>query len=76
LVELWLQVISLKFVVRSLKGRCHGNQFLLALFTELSFGDIQQMALTSVKVVVHGQAAIGTAWRANIGLCSASSLFI
>ena len=28
----------------SLKGRCRGNQFLLAFFTELCFGDIRQMA--------------------------------
>jgi len=39
LVELWLWIIILKLVSGSLKGRCHGNQCLLALSTELSSGD-------------------------------------
>jgi len=39
LVELWLRMINLKLVFRSLKGRCHGKQFLLAFSTELSCDD-------------------------------------
>jgi len=46
LVELWLLMISQKVVFfRSLKGLCHGNRSLLALSTELSSGDIRQMAV-------------------------------
>jgi len=41
LVEIYLQLISLKLVFRSGKGRCHGNQILLALSIEGSFGDIR-----------------------------------
>jgi len=35
LVELRLQIVNLKLVFRSLKGRCHGNHFLVSS-TELS----------------------------------------
>jgi len=44
-------MISLKLVVRSLKGRCHGNQILLFL----------------VPLCLWIQAAGGAAGRANIG---------
>ena len=37
--------INLKLVFRSLKGRCRGNQFLLALSSEVSSGDIRRTAL-------------------------------
>ena len=30
-----VEVISLKLVFRSLKGRCHGNQFVMVLSTKL-----------------------------------------
>ena len=33
----------------SLKGRCHSNQFLLVLHTQLGSGDIRQMALAYGK---------------------------
>ena len=35
LVDLWLCMIDMKLVFLSIKGRCHGNQFSLALSTEL-----------------------------------------
>ena len=44
LAELWLYMINLKYlklVFRSLKGRCRDNQYLLALSTEQSSGDIR-----------------------------------
>jgi len=44
LIELWLWMITL-VSFRSPKGRCYGNQCLLALSTQLTFGDIRQMAL-------------------------------
>jgi len=47
-------VTNLKLVFRSPGGRCHGNQFLLVLSTEL---------------IVVTPAASGTAGRANAGLC-------
>ena len=50
-------MISLKLVLRSLGGRCHGNQFLSVLSTELIF-------VTPV--------ASGTAGYANVGLGPAS----
>jgi len=34
-VELWLEMNNLKLVFRSLNGRCHGNEFLSVLSTEL-----------------------------------------
>ena len=40
---------DLKYNFRSLGGRCHGNQSLLALFIELSSGDIRQTALAYGK---------------------------
>jgi len=45
LVELRLKMINLKLVFRYIKRRCHGNQFLLALSTKMSFDDIRQMAV-------------------------------
>jgi len=47
LVELWPQMMKLVFL--SLKRRCHGNRILLALSTELSFGDIRQMMIAYGK---------------------------
>jgi len=41
LVELWLLIINLISVFRSLKGLCRGNQFSLALSADLSSGDIR-----------------------------------
>jgi len=37
LVEIWLHMNNLTLVFRSLKGRRHGNRFLLLLFTEVIF---------------------------------------
>jgi len=63
----------LKLVFRSLKGRCHVNQFLSVLCTQFSSGDIRQMALALVRVVHGGrwtQAASGVAGRANLDFAS------
>ena len=49
-----------EIVFPAFKGRCHGNQFLLVLSTELIF-------VTPL--------ASGAAGRANVGLCLASSFY-
>jgi len=54
-------MINLKLVFRFLKGRCHGNQFLLILSAELIFFTL---------------LAGGAVGRANLRLCCASSFFI
>jgi len=54
-------MISVKLVFLSLKDRCHDNQFLLVLSTELIF------------VTPLARGATG---RANVGLCPRSSVFI
>jgi len=32
LIDMWVGMINLTFVLRSLKGRCYSNQFILGLF--------------------------------------------
>ena len=63
--------INLKLVFRSLKGRCHDNEFLLVLSTQLGSGDVRQMALAVYQCmgVAAAQAASGAAGRANVGPC-------
>jgi len=91
-LELWLEMISLKWVFRSLKRRCRCSRFLLAISAHLSSGYIHHMALAYGKisfvhvgrwtqaVVVHAgrwtQAASGAARRVNVRLCLASSLLL
>jgi len=63
-------------IFRSLKGRCHGDQFLSTLSTELIFDDIREMALA------YGRKCMGVAGLRrlvakpgglNVGLYHASS---
>jgi len=80
-LELWLEMISLKWVFRSLKRRCRCNRFLLAISAHLSSGYIHHMALAYGKIsFVHAgrwtQAASGAARRVNVRLCLASSLLL
>ena len=62
MVELWLWVVDLKFVFRSLKGHCHGSRFLWFY---------PQNWWVSLDACGYGAAG-----RANVRLCSASSFFI
>jgi len=55
--DICMWMTNLKLVFRSLKGRCHDNQFLSVLSTER---------------IRWTQAASGAAGRANVGLCRAS----
>jgi len=48
-LTLWLWMINLKPVFRSLKGPCHGNQFLVLSMHITDFGDIRQAALARGK---------------------------
>jgi len=74
---------SLKVVFPFLKGRCHGNQFLLALSTELSVDEIWQVVsnatdsldaskpITTTKLI---KLTSDPAGRVNVSLSPASTL--
>jgi len=76
---------SLKVVFPFLKGRCHGNQFLLALSTELSVDEIWQVVsnatdsldaskpITTTKLI---KLTSDPAGRVNVSLSPASILCV